>query len=441
MNVYEYAKQDAYKMQLLTAAKAGKHVYENTIHKIGNAPLARELNNKHTIKDVFVRYWHKFLEMYAHIDIRDSIINNVNRMIAYKDFSYGYIFYECPNCNHYHISGLSCHSRFCVSCGKIYRERRANEIAKKCLNVPHRQFVFSIAEELRIYFRIYRDLYHELFKAVDDVFVYLIQGKSKVAKEEDRELGYISFLHTFGRDLKFNPHIHVLIAERIIDKDLQFKKYDYFNFESLRKAFMNQLLKRIYHYLKDNASKHELIKFSRLRNYLYKQLKDGFYTYGPKLKNNTRVSIKNITRYIARYAGHPAMSESRITNIDYDNHTITYYYDPHEDDGLEENQKQGRQFITESVYKFIKKLIIHIPDKGFHTVRYYGFYANKSKKKFPKYLKLYTKQEIKKLHNRLFWRISLLLTYKYDPLLCICGSTMKVNKELSYFPDNYFGGG
>jgi hypothetical protein len=269
----------------------------------------------------------------------------------------------------------------------------------------------------------------------------LVQGKSKVAKEEDRELGYISFLHTFGRDLKFNPHIHVLMAERIINKDLKFKKYDYFNFESLRKAFMNQLLKRIYHYLKDNASKHELVKFSRLRNLLYKQLKDGFYTYGPKLKNNTKVSIKNITKYIARYAGHPAMSESRIINIDYDNHTITYYYDPHEDDGLEEDQKQGRQYVTESVFKFIKKLIIHIPNKGFHTVRYYGFYANKSKKKFPSHLKLYTKQEIKKLHNRLFWRISLLLTYKYDPLLCICGSTMKVNKELSYFPDNYFGGG
>jgi hypothetical protein len=411
------------------------------VNKIGNAPFARELRNKHTIKDIFVRYWHEFLERYSHMNIRDSIITNVNRMIACKDFSYGYIFYECPNCNHYHISGLSCHSRFCTSCGKIYREKRANEIAKKCLNIPHRQFVFSIASELRPYFRRHRDLYNELFKAVDDVFVYLIQGKSKIAKLEDRELGYIMFLHTFGRDIKFNPHIHVLIAERVIDHELKYKKYDYFNFELLRKAFMSRILKRMYHYLKANASTYELIKFSRLRNYLYKQLKNGFYTYGPKLKNNTRVSIKNITRYIARYAGHPAMSESRITDIDYEKHTITYYYDPHEDDGLEEDKKQGRQYITESVYEFIKKLIIHIPDKGFHTVRYYGFYANKSKKKFPAYLKLYTKQEIKKLYNRLFWRISLQLTYKYDPLLCICGSVMRVSRELSYFPDNYFGGG
>jgi len=154
--------------------------------------------------------------------------------------------------------GIICYFYFLISYGFKF-SGNPNEIARKCLNVPHRQFVFSIAEELRIYFRIYRDLYHELFKAVDDVFVYLIQGKSKVTNEEDRELGYISFLHTFGRDLKFNPHIHVLIAKRIIDKDLQFKKYDYFNFESLRKAFMNQLFKRIYHYLKENTSKMNLL--------------------------------------------------------------------------------------------------------------------------------------------------------------------------------------
>ena len=29
--------------------------------------------------------------------------------------------------------------------------------------------------------------------------------------------------------------------------------------------------------------------------------------------------------------------------------------------------------------EFIKKLIIHIPEKGFQQIRYYGFYSKKSK--------------------------------------------------------------
>jgi hypothetical protein len=136
------------------------------------------------------------------------------------------------------------------------------------------------------------------------------------------------------------------------------------------------------------------------------------------------------------FAGHPAIAESRITNVDYDNHTVTYYYDPHEDDNNEIiEEKLGRQFVMESVFHFIKKLVIHIPDKGFHTVRYYGFYANKSNNTIPNFLKLYSLSDLKKLSNRLFWRINLILTYKYDPLLCECSSIMKVNFNSSYFPN------
>jgi len=438
----QYAFKDAFKSQLLIAAKNGLHVYENTITKLNNTPVARKQDNKYTIKEIFFNYWDKFLELNQHKDIRQSIITNVRRMIDCRDLSKGYVFYECPNCDNFHITGLSCHSRFCASCGKVYRERRANEIAKKCLNVPHRQFVFTIASELRWYFQQYRKLYDELFQAVNDAFVYLIQGKSKIAKREDRELGYIMFLHSFGRDLKLNPHIHVLIAERVVDSELTFKKFEYFNFDSLRKSFMNRLTYRIYHFLKDYVSNDEAIRFSKLRNELYRKYKSGFYTFGPKLKNNSKVDIKNITKYIARYAGHPAMAESRITNVDYVNDTVSYYYDPHEDDTNEYvDSKLGRQYVTESVFDFIEKLIIHIPDKGFHTVRYYGFYANKSKKSFPRHLKLYSTSDISKLTNQLFWRISIILTYKYDPLLCECGSKMVVNFDLSYFPDYYIGGG
>jgi hypothetical protein len=83
------------------------------------------------------------------------------------------------------------------------------------------------------------------------------------------------FLHPFVRDIKHNPHIHVLISERVIDNDLKLKKYDYFIFESLRKSFMNQLLKRIYYYLKDNASKSEPLEFSKLRIYSTVSKKTG----------------------------------------------------------------------------------------------------------------------------------------------------------------------
>ena len=441
MENISYAKRDAFRLQLMQAAKAGEHVYENTLNRLNHVPLARKGKKQFTIKEIFLRYWDIFLAIHKGRPIRPAILDNVWRMMHCRDFSLGYVFYECPECDNFHISGLSCHSRFCVSCGTRYRERRAVEIAKKCLNVPHRQLVFTVPDVLRAYFRLYRGLYDILFLAVKDVFDYLAQGKSRIAKQDGREFGYISFLHTFGRDLKHNPHIHVLVAERLIDKDLKMKRFDYFHFDSLRQSFMNQLLKRMYHYLKDHVNKHELIIFSKLRNALYKTYKKGFYTHGPKLKNQTRVGVKHITGYIARYAGHPAISESRIVDVDYDKDTVTYYYDPHEDDTTDDpEKKRGRQFVTESVFTFIKKLIIHIPDKNLHTIRYYGFYANKSKKKFPGHYKLHTKTSIQKASKRLRWRFSLIHTYHYDPLLCECGHIMNINYDLSYFPNTHIGG-
>lgn len=50
------------------------------------------------------------------------------------------------------------------------------KVSEKCLSVPHRQFVFTIPEQLRIYFRLYRKpLLNILFKSVDASFNTLLK--------------------------------------------------------------------------------------------------------------------------------------------------------------------------------------------------------------------------------------------------------------------------
>ena len=61
------------------------------------------------------------------------------------------------------------------------------------------------------------------------------------------EFGMISTLHTFGRDLKWNPHIHALVPELVYDNRKKYLKHiNHFDYESLRKTSMyevNRLLK------------------------------------------------------------------------------------------------------------------------------------------------------------------------------------------------------
>ena len=422
-----------HKYKLAIAAKNGQHVYQNQINLIKNVKANREV--KFTIKDIFYNYWDDFVAdcKRKNKKIRPAIIDSVKKMLSCKDISKGYLFFECPKCNNFYMIGFSCNSRFCPSCGNRYREDRTREISKVCLNKPHRQFVFSIAKELRPYFLYHRELYDILFESVEESFDFILKS-SKIAKEEKRDFGYVSFLHTFGRAINDNPHIHVLICEGYMDKYDNFHKYDHFHYEQLRKTFMRILLNKIYHFLKKNH-KNKTYDFYNLKCYLYKKYKDGFYAYGPKLENYGRIAVKKISKYIARYVSHPAIAESRITNVDYINKTVSYYYEPHQDEHTDDpNQKLGTQYVTEHVFDFIKKLIRHIPDKGFHLVRYYGFYSNRTNKNKDKSEALYTAQELKKMKNNNYWINHLISQYHYNPLLCYCGATMNFSYELSYFP-------
>ena len=63
------------------------------------------------------------------------------------------------------------------------------------------------------------------------------------------------------------------------------------------------------------------------------------------------------------------MAESRI--IDYDGTYATFWYQRHEDNLV----------IIEKIhaFEFISRLIIHIPDKNFKQIRFYGAYHDSTK--------------------------------------------------------------
>lgn len=144
-----------------------------------------------------------------------------------------------------------------------------------------------------------------------------------------------------------------------------------------------------------------------------------------------------LARYVARYASHPPISEGRIDRFDKEAGTVTWHYDPHEDDRLEEGRKRGRQYVTDSVSGFIARLLIHIPDGKFHQIRYYGFYSNRTRSR-PRHRKMSSEPECSETRLFLRWEARLMSVYGYSPLICECGTRMRINYRLSYFPGMEF---
>lgn len=91
----------------------------------------------------------------------------------------------------------------------------------------------------------------------------------------------------------------------------------------------------------------------------------GFYV---RAKPND-CTLEQTVKYITRYLGRPVIAASRIDA--YDGKNVTFHYNRHEDES----------HVVEKIpaLDFIKRLIIHIPEKHFKMVRYYGIYAKHHK--------------------------------------------------------------
>lgn len=269
----------------------------------------------------------------------------------------------------------------------------------KLLDVQHRHCVFTIARELRPFFLQDRSLLNCLFSSVHSVIIRMFH------KENQSELftpGFICVLHTFGRDLKWNPHIHCLISEGGIGKSLRWRHKKHFNYKLLRDSFQTALLNKLHKRLGDS--------FKKVKSSIYADHKNGFYVRAMPNKCNPNHVIK----YIGRYLGRPVIATSRIDS--YDGDSVTFHYNRHEDNKL----------ITETIpaLDFISRLTQHIPEKHFKMIRYYGIYA-RHRESDQRLRRAVSKEKhtIFLSFNR--WRESILHSFGYDPLKCHnCGTTM-----------------
>ena len=263
---------------------------------------------------------------------------------------------KCDKCNTKKKIGFTCKSRFCTSCGKIYTDNWIDNMLGNLINVKHRHIVFTIPEELRKFFGIDRQRLKILPKCAARAVTSWMHSLNK---KEEFTPGIVTVIHTFGRDLKWNPHVHMMVTEGGKGNITEWRHIRHISYESLRKRWQKILLDEITN-ISGNTKEVKLIK-----NKLYKEKVKGFYVHAKTEIKSAKIAAK----YVGRYVGRPAIAESRI--LKYDGKNVTYKYTRHEDNKV----------IVETVhvYEFIKRIIRHIPEKNFKMIRYFGIYSRRSK--------------------------------------------------------------
>ena len=351
---------------------------------------------KYKIKDMFKDHWHLFLGyIYArNKTLRHAILHEVERILSCQSGS-GYSVYGCVHCHILTYVPFTCKSRFCNCCGALYSSNRAKSIKSKLYKCNHRHVIFTIPEELRIYFLNDRKLLNTLFTASSET---LLSWFAEQQKSKHFSPGIVCALHTFGRDLKWNPHIHMLVSEGAFSRNSEWRTFSHIPFEMLRKRWQFILLQHL-------SEKINTSDFRALKNKLYKKYPKGFYVNAVKKP----IMSKGVVNYIVRYIGRPVMAQSRI--LDYNQTHVTFWYQPH---GSTE-----KVFETVTIFDFISRLIRHIPERHFKMLRYFGFYHSSSP--------LYHKINRSAQHKPSYWRQNIKRSFSYDPILCSnCDNIMEL---------------
>ena len=368
---------------------------------------------KITLKHIFLDNgnWWKFFLGYWRI-IRSAIITNVLKMLACRTPVLGYRLFRCINCRFQKRFCCSCKSRFCPSCGKKATDIWMQNAYARLPQTRWQHITFTIPDVLWDIFWHNRHLINKVAPIAADII-------KTQAKKQRFIPGIYLAIHTFGRDLKRNLHIH--LSTTLAGLSLDYKRWvtnAYFEHQKLKDSWKYGIITLLREQYKDAeqplilpAKLKHLRSYSAFNSWLNFLYQKNWVVHLGKPSNDH----KNNTQYLGKYLKRPPIGETRIKA--YDGKAVTYQYLDH--------YTRETHTMTLPVPDFIGRVVTHIPDEHFRAIRYYGFLSNRLSGKLMPIVYTLLNQIPPKKPIYSSWAKMLREQFRYNPLICpLCTKTM-----------------
>lgn len=369
------------------------------------------MKKKYSIKQILIsnQNWLRFYEKHK-TKLRPIIVDCVIKLLSCKNIIRGYQEYHCsnPNCPHVKYVCHTCKCKACSSCGK-----KATDlwIEKQNQVLPHtswQHITFTMPAPLWGFFWHNRKLLN-LIAAIAAHCVKTIAAKKGITP------GIFVAIHTFGRDLKRNVHIHLSVTTAGLSQDGKWKNL-FFDQATLMRLWRYQIVRLFrQHYpqlvIPTSIKKqlHHAFTFNHFLDQLYQKI---WIVHCSKPSDNPKHAIN----YLARYVKRPAIAESKLKH--YDGNEVVFRY-------LDHTTKTYRQFKL-TAEEFIGRFVQHIPDKHFRMIRYYGFLAHRVRGKLLPIVYQLLNQKNNITPPPTFAEL-IQKNFHFNPLMCIlCGSPLSL---------------
>ncbi len=397
--------------------------------------IPRGRNQLHTIFD---RHLDEFCDVY---DERYAVkygmfrlerIRDIGeRFLTCGDYRLGVARIRCTNpaCGHDYFRPFSCKGFYlCPSCSQkrtlLFAEHLTNEVL---LDLPHRQFVFTMPKALRPFFRHDRRLFAEVSR-----LIYTIISEFYNATADKPLLsGVIASHQTFGDQLRWNPHHHCLVLEGGFDEAGRFIHVPLTGLGQMTEVFRRRLIWLLV--------EKELLAESFAQSLL------SWRNSGFSIDNSVRLINAKSKESLAEYIARPPLSLKKIR------------YEPFKGKVLFHTRYSD--YFKENVHLFdalgfLAELTQHIPPRRVQMIRRYGLYSSRTKGRWsqmphvaarapegwrvshppeipdpedPGFEPLDDGEEVTVDARKRAWARLLAKVYEIDPLVCPkCGWEMKV---------------
>lgn len=255
--------------------------------------------------------------------------------------------YRCA-CGREHYAYHSCNHRACPRCGRDDAAAWLAQQRTRLLPVPYFLVTLTVPAQLREPIRAGRKFW---YGALLREAAGALQDLAAQPKHLGAELGLTAMLQTWTRDLRYHPHVHLLVPGGGLTANqlrwLRVKDAAFFLPQGKLAARFKGRLKT---WLK--AKHPDLFRQVPVKVWWLQWVADV------QAVGSGEAALK----YLANYLCRPPLHESQIES--WDRQTVTFRYRANGGD---------LRRATVKAEEFVRRFLQHVPPKGFQRVRHYGW--------------------------------------------------------------------
>ena len=293
---------------------------------------------------------------------------------------------QCGHCQYTRNAYNSCRNRHCPKCQGLARAQWLESRQAELLPLEYFHVVFTLPEQIaELTFYNQDVLYGILFRAASETLLTI----GADPKHLGAQLGFFAILHTWGQNLLFHPHLHIVVPGGGLSADherfVPCRQRRFF----LPVKVLSSLFRRLFLEALEDAFYPKSLVFpgaveqlqdaGLFHNYLYAMEKRDWVVYAKPPFGGPQQVLKYLGRYTHgfRSTGWSLLRKHRVA---ISNQRLLAFRDGQVSfqwkDYREPDKQQQSKTLTISAEEF-HRFLLHTLPPGFQRIRYFGFLANR----------------------------------------------------------------